>query len=74
MGSASCGCLRNGHNRSNVGGITENSLVSGRIRTGDPVNSNYCAPYGNHKSNPAISTASQRDIFRLLLYSMWQLQ
>ena len=37
MGSASCGCLRSGHNRSNVGGITENSLVSGRIRTGDPV-------------------------------------
>ena len=52
MGSASCGCLRNGHNRSNVGGITENSLVSGRIRTGDPVNSNYDADHSSRRRRP----------------------
>jgi hypothetical protein len=35
LDSASCRCLRNGHNRSDVGGITEIPRVLGGIRTGD---------------------------------------
>ena len=45
LASAGCRCLRNGHNRSNVGGITEIRHVLGGFQTGNLANS---IDYSNH--------------------------